>query len=723
VSGGELVGTAGLLRVDLSLSGEVGLDRTLTPDDVAATGRLQLAAEDFALPDLAEDIDGSGEITLALADGRLDAEIASGELRIAALAAALARLHEPLPPPWDLELADGARPLRASGELADDGVGLELDGALRLTAGPATVALDLTANMAGDGSGRLTTAGGRARVGLQALRWPAATLEQGTLELTGEGSPESWRGTLDLALSGSGQPTPALGLAGATLRHRLALSFADRQLTVRAREAGELAIARLAWQAAGEAGPLALVLPPQEAPLLSATLPAAGGLTWNHQLQAAGQGFPFALAPLAGRAEVGALTLALAGDQDGLSSGRIALADGRLRLPAWQLTVAGIAGEVALADGGLAPEQAIPLGAASISHGGTPAWFAPLALRATLRPRPEALAFQARLGGPDRAFALALDGRHVLASGRGRATVDLAPLTFAPGQLQPNRLAPVLGDLLDGVSGTVALEGTLGWGAGDGIAADLQLLLEELAFATGPARFSRVNGVVEIDQLSPLTTPPGQQLAIGLLDLGLPLTRGLVVFELQPGPALAVERLRWDFAGGTIRAAPFRVGSAVSDIILTLEAERLDLAQLFALTRLDGLSGEGTISGTLPIRISGAEAVIEGGELRALGPGWLRYRSAGVPAALQQGGENVSLLLQALENFRYEALRITLDGRTDAEMDIGLHVEGANPDLYDGYPIEFNLDLEGELANILRSGLASYQIPERIRERMQGFRR
>ena len=41
----------------------------------------------------------------------------------------------------------------------------------------------------------------------------------------------------------------------------------------------------------------------------------------------------------------------------------------------------------------------------------------------------------------------------------------------------------------------------------------------------------------------------------------------------------------------------------------------------------------------------------------------------------------------------------------------------------DGYPIEFNLNLEGQLANVLRSGLASYQIPDRIRERMQGFAR
>jgi hypothetical protein len=52
-------------------------------------------------------------------------------------------------------------------------------------------------------------------------------------------------------------------------------------------------------------------------------------------------------------------------------------------------------------------------------------------------------------------------------------------------------------------------------------------------------------------------------------------------------------------------------------------------------------------------------------------------------------------------------------------MDIALHLAGANPDLYDGYPVEFNLNLEGELGKILRQGVASYGIPER----MQGFGR
>ncbi|HEX5794843.1 MAG TPA: YdbH domain-containing protein, partial [Geminicoccaceae bacterium] len=399
------------------------------------------------------------------------------------------------------------------------------------------------------------------------------------------------------------------------------------------------------------------------------------------------------------------------------------VAGGRLRLPDLQLNLEGIRTEVALSAEGLATDQAIPLAVGTISHGGSPAWFAPLALSATLRPGTEAIAFEARLERPADGFALTIEGRHDLGAGRGQAELGTAPLTFAPGVRQPGPLSPLLGEVLEDVSGTLALDGTLAWGAAEKVDADLALLVEDLAFSAGPARFAKVNGVIRVDQLWPLTTPPGQQLAIGLLDLGLPLTRGVIAFQLRPDQTLAVERLRWDFAGGRVSAAPFRVGSATSDMIVTLTAEGLDLAELFALTRLDGLSGEGTIGGTLPVRISGSAAVIEGGELRAEGPGWLRYRPAEAPAALQAGGENVGLLLQALENFRYEALRITLDGRTDAEMDIGLHVQGANPDLYDGYPIEFNLDLEGELANILRSGLASYQIPERIREQMQGFRR
>jgi Dicarboxylate transport len=427
-------------------------------------------------------------------------------------------------------------------------------------------------------------------------------------------------------------------------------------------------------------------------------------------------------APVRLEGEIQQLNLELMGEGAALEAGRIALSGGAVRAPAYELRLSGIEGEIALAAAGLVPDQAIPVAIDSIVHQGEPAWFAPLRLEGSVQPQGDRIAFDALIAPKAGGVEARLAGGHDRASGEGQARLELPPVDFAPGRLQPAALAPVLADRLADVEGRMAMDGTLRWGAGAGVGADLDLLVENLAFTSGPARFERVNGVIALDRLVPLSTPPGQQLAVGLIDIGLPLTNGLLTFDLEPDH-LAVEQLRWQFAEGRIQAAPFTIGSADMRFSTTLTAERLKLDEIFALTQLDGLSGEGTMHGTLPITVAGADAVIAGGELVSDRPGWVRYRPGQAPAALQAGGENINLLLQALENFRYEKLRLTIDGRTDAEMDVGLHIAGANPDLYDGYPIEFNLNLEGALANVLRSGLAGYQIPERIRERMQGFGR
>ena len=67
--------------------------------------------------------------------------------------------------------------------------------------------------------------------------------------------------------------------------------------------------------------------------------------------------------------------------------------------------------------------------------------------------------------------------------------------------------------------------------------------------------------MIVLDRLAPLSTPPGQQLAIGLVDVGLLLTDGLLTFDLEPGQPV-VEQLAWQLAQGSIRAAPFTIGSA-----------------------------------------------------------------------------------------------------------------------------------------------------------------
>jgi hypothetical protein len=511
-------------------------------------------------------------------------------------------------------------------------------------------------------------------------------------------------------------------LENGTARAGLDVRFAAGRLDLIAREQGALLVEALRWADDVRVDGLEVRVPPSSTPLLTAAI-GNGGIAWQHRLDANLPAFDVRLtagaAPL--RLEAESLQVELAGAAAGLGSGRVVLSGGAVQSRTHRLRASGIGAEAQLAGGRLEPGRPIQIAVATIVHEAEPPWFAPLRLQGSVQPEGDRIGFDVKLAHSAGAAEMSVRGQHELASGAGRAQVELPPVDLAPGRLQPGQLSPRLGGMVQDVSGRLALDGSVGWGTGD-LRADLALLVESLAFSSGPARFEQVNGVIALDRLAPPSTPPGQQLAVGLVNIGLPLTNGLLTFDLEPGQLL-VEQLRWQFAEGRIRAAPFTIGSEGMRFSTTLSAERLQLNEIFALAQLDGLTGEGTMHGTVPITVAGSEATVRGGELVSDRPGWVRYRPEEAPAALQAGGQNVNLLLQALENFRYEKLRLTIDGRTDGEMDVGLHLAGANPDLYGGHPIEFNLNLEGALADVVRAGLAGYQIPERIRERMQGFGR
>ena len=377
---------------------------------------------------------------------------------------------------------------------------------------------------------------------------------------------------------------------------------------------------------------------PTPTPLVSAEL-ANGAIAWQQHLQASLPAFEVVVtagkAPLRLAAEAEALQVELAGDADGLDGGRVVLSGGAVQSPAHQLRVSGIGAEAHLAAGGLDLSRPIPISVAAIVHEGAPPWAAPLRLHGSMQPESNRVTFDVELADTAGTVEIRVRGQHDLASAAGQAQVDLPPVDLAPGQLQPGQLSPMLSEMMQDVSGRLALDGTVGWGGSD-VRADLALLVEGLAFTSGPARFEQVNGVIALDRLVPPSTPPGQQLAVGLVDIGLPLTDGLFTFDLEPGQLL-VEQLRWQFAEGRIRAAPFTIGSEGIQFSTRLTAERLQLNEIFALAQLDGLTGEGTMHGTLPITVAGSEAIIEGGELVSDRRGWVRYRPDQAPAALAGG--------------------------------------------------------------------------------------
>jgi hypothetical protein len=296
------------------------------------------------------------------------------------------------------------------------------------------------------------------------------------------------------------------------------------------------------------------------------------------------------------------------------------------------------------------------------------------------------------------------------------ADLDMGPIVFAVGKLQPADLFPRAKSYLRDFSGTVRLAGPIKWSKGKA-SAEVKLGLEKLTGDAGPVLFQNLNGVIEIDEPWPVSTRPNQQLAIEQFIAGLPMTNALVRFELH-GPQLKIEEGRLDMAGGRASIAPTDIALNAAGQRMTLNIDQLSVSELFKIAGVAGLSGEGAISGTAPITLFPNGIIVDNAKFAAEAPGVLRYDSAQAPGALSSAGSSVGMALQALSNFQYKELTVTLNRKLTGDAELGLHIAGSNPSFYNGYPVEFNLNLSGKLDEVLRKGLAGYRLPSIIEERL-----
>lgn len=298
-----------------------------------------------------------------------------------------------------------------------------------------------------------------------------------------------------------------------------------------------------------------------------------------------------------------------------------------------------------------------------------------------------------------------------------RVDLDLGPINFAVGGLQPAHLFPAAKAYIEDFSGTVYLVGPVTFAKGKA-KADVKLGLEKLSGTAGPVQFLNMNGVIAIDEPWPVSTLPNQEIAIEQILAGLPMTNALVRFELA-APVMHITEGRLDMAGGRASIAPTDINMTAAGQRMTLQIDQLSVSELFKVAGVAGLSGEGAISGTAPITLFPNGIIIDQAKFAANAPGVLRYDAAQAPAALSSAGDSVGLALQALSDFRYKELVVTLDRRLTGDTDLGLHISGSNPSFYDGYPVEFNLTLSGKLDEVLRKGLAGYRLPSTIEEQLK----
>jgi hypothetical protein len=346
--------------------------------------------------------------------------------------------------------------------------------------------------------------------------------------------------------------------------------------------------------------------------------------------------------------------------------------------------------------------------------------FPKLALKARFAPRDDGVEFEMELADPKRALVIEINGAHDLARAAGRAHLHLRPIVFKPGELQPSTLFPGLSNLLTEVSGSIEMKGSGKWDAA-GMRGTAEVAISDAGAKSELASVEHLNAIVELNEKG--ATLLDQTVSIGRLDFGLELTDGLIRYRLKPGGIVAIESASWRFAGGEFTTTgEIDPQSEKPETVLLVKG--VDLARLFELVNLAGLSGSGTLEGEVPLALVGGGVEIRNAVLRSSdAPGVIRYRPASGPSNIAAADDQFATALNVLEDFHYERIEIEINGSATGTVVIQIHLAGANPDYQDGYPVEFNLSVDARLSDLLRSEMHIYQMPKKLEERLQSFRK
>ena len=351
---------------------------------------------------------------------------------------------------------------------------------------------------------------------------------------------------------------------------------------------------------------------------------------------------------------------------------------------------------------------------------GARAYFAPLGADILLRTDEVGLLLvNARLADSGGDLNIDLAVRHNWLTGAGDATASIERITLAPGPFRLEQIFPVLHGMVSEAEGTIDLSAQARW-LGSDLQTGARLQVELDRVATSEWSAEALSGAIDFDSLFPLTTPPDQEIRIGRLDIGLPVTNGRVRAQLKRDGVIEGRITGLDIFGGRIESDRFVFDPGSGDFSVVLHATGLRLDEVLASAEFGSLTSTGELSGDIPLRVTNGEVAISGGELRATsGGGVIVYTPGQGGAQVGAANDAMALVLEALENFHYDDVVMRVDEGAAEEMELRFSLSGRNPDLYDGKPLVLNITLSGPLQEILNRGRETLTLPTDILERTE----
>ncbi len=239
----------------------------------------------------------------------------------------------------------------------------------------------------------------------------------------------------------------------------------------------------------------------------------------------------------------------------------------------------------------------------------------------------------------------------------------------------------------------------------------------DLAIHDGVARYGDVllGGIntrlpVQIG-LDVFTAGPGP-IRVGSIDAGLPATD--ITFLFEADTALA----KLSDVTAKVLAASITVDQILYDIAnasarFGVKVEGLPIANVLALEGEDVI-GDGVLDGQLPVVLNVEGPAVAGGRFSARPPGgYLRYLGD-LPATSM----SLDLAIRALRNFVYTGMVVTVDYAPDGVLSALVNLKGNSPDVENGRPINFNMNITENIPALLESIRASEGMESRVQQRL-----
>ena len=342
-----------------------------------------------------------------------------------------------------------------------------------------------------------------------------------------------------------------------------------------------------------------------------------------------------------------------------------------------------------------------------IRHGARPPMTTPITLSGKGNIRGDTFAVTLNVRQIYSPLKLLATVKHSLTNHAGRMDFTVPKMAFGTKKAALDDIFPPASAWVTASKGSASATGHLLWDK-DILSGEMAVDLDGVDLTTQDVAFSDIKGTVNFIELIPLSMPPRQRLVgkIATGDLGpWPMQ---MEFQLHENGKFEMQDLDISMVGGVIRARALVDPSAQGAANGSVQLRSVDLREMLELIGVDGLNGTGRITGTVPIRVQDGKVAIADGQLKAEGPGVLRYQGTALQEQLSTRTDTVGTVAQVLSDFRYEKLSMELNKAPDGTGVILLRMTGANPKVLEGHPFAFNIKIESDfnkLGRIAQGGL------------------